>query len=183
MLEIIVPYQEDYDEETNRFLVVEETVLQLEHSLVSLRKWESRHHVPFLDNPNKTYEDFIDYIFCMDLHPENTKYEIYSHLGANEIEKIAQYVEDSMTASWITERNIGKSANRREKVTAELIYYWMFSLNIPIECENWHLNQLMMLIRVSSAKNAPETKMSQKERSEWIRQQNARNKAKYNTRG
>lgn len=183
MLEITVPYQEDYDEESNHFLVVEETVLQLEHSLVSLRKWESRHHIPFLDERDRTYEEFLDYIRCMNLNPGKTDDEIYSHLTADNMNKILEYIEDPMTASWISEKAGSASQSRREKVTSELIYYWMFSLNIPIECENWHLSQLMMLIRVSSAKNAPETKMNKRESAEWIRQQNARNKAKYNTRG
>lgn len=182
MLKIIVPYQEKYDEKANRFLEVKETVLQLEHSLVSLKKWESKHHIPFLDQKNRTYEDFLDYICCMNLYPEETSDEIYNYLTVDDINKILSYMEDSMTASWITETP-GKTVNRREKVTAELIYYWMFSLNIPIECEKWHLNQLMMLIQVSSAKNAPETKMDKRQTAEYIRQQNARNRAKFNTRG
>lgn len=183
MLKIVVPEKEYFNEKDSTFFTVKGAVLRLEHSLVSLRKWESKYHKPFLDSVDRTYEEFLDYIRFMDLDEEEHEKNIYRYLSMDDINKILEYIEDPMTASWITEDPSNVSKSRREKITAELIYYWMFTLNISPECENWHLSQLMMLIRVCSIKNAPEKKMNKRQSAEWVRTQNEIRRQKYHTRG
>lgn len=184
MFKIEIPYQERFDEITGIFTEVNPKVLYLEHSLFALRTWESKHHIPFLSNEDRTYDEFMDYICCMNLSDEEITLETCRGLTFDNIQTITKRIEDPMTASWINDRSPNRKArSSREVVTAELIYYWMFQLSIPIECEKWHLNQLMMLIQVSSAKNAPESKMTKEQTAQWMRQQNAIRRAKYNTRG
>lgn len=182
MLKIELPFKDEFDESTERWVTTEAVTLQLEHSLVSLREWESKYHKPFLGKEEHSVEEFMSYLKFMDLDEHED--EVYRRLTNTEIEKIADYIQDKRTASWISEKpGQTKSGNKGEQVTAELIYYWMISLNIPIEWENRHLNQLMMLIQVCSAKNAPPTKMTKQQSAAWMHQQNELRKRKYNTRG
>lgn len=159
MLEITIPRAEFYDEKKEMFVVHEEETLQLEHSLYSVSKWESKWKKPFLDNKtNKTQEEVLDYIKCMSL---NTISSIgYLCLTRRNVEEINNYMQDSMTATTIT--NHKPTKHNREVLTAELIYYYMTALNIPFECDRWHLNKLMMLIEVCSIKNQPPKKMGKK---------------------
>lgn len=160
MLEIVVPKSEAYDEVNNIFISVRETVLHLEHSLLSISKWESKWHEPFL-SPKKeghTTEQLLDYIKCMTL-TRNVDPYIYNALTRKNLEQINAYINDPMTATTITDH--GNKAPKREIITSELIYYWMVNYNIPFECEKWHINRLIMLIRVCSAKANP-SKMSPK---------------------
>lgn len=156
MLRIFVKGRELFDERTNEFISTKDTVLQLEHSLISLSKWESRWHKPFLSNTNKTEEEMIDYIRCMTIM-QNVDPAIYYGLSTKNIIEIKSYMEDPMTATWFSEKDNPKS--RQKTITAELIYYWMISLGIPIELEKWHLNRLLILIRVCNAENSPKKKM------------------------
>ena len=161
MLQITVPSKEVYNEATNEFINVKGTTLNLEHSLVSVSKWEAKWCKPFLDkNYRKTTEETIDYIRCMTL-TQNVDPNIYYALSNDNIEKIREYIEAPMTATTFGET---KKSNSREVITSELIYYWMVSLNIPVDiCQKWHLNRLLTLIRVCNVKNTPPKKMSQRE--------------------
>lgn len=179
-LVIRTPNKEYYDEQTNTFSYVEGVTLKLEHSLVSISKWESRWHKPYLTKNEKTDAELLDYINCMSLNgPIDAS--VLKSLGSSERKKIAKYMEDPMTATVISNRNKKPS---REIVTSELIYYWMTALNIPFEpCQKWHINRLLMLIEVASIKQEPPKKMS---KSSALRKQSALNaarRAKYNTRG
>lgn len=181
MLEIIVPGIEDWDERTEEFVTrVKEQTLRLEHSLVSLSKWESKWHKSFLHTHDKTTEEIVDYIKCMTL-TQGVDPSVYNRLSSENIQAINAYIGDPMTATTISNKENGKP--NREIVTAELIYYWMISHQIPFECRKWHLNQLLTLIQVCNVKSAPPKRQS---RSSVANQQaalNAARRKKYNTRG
>ena len=150
MLTIIVPEAEFFNEETQEFVYTKPQTLNLEHSLVSVSKWESKWKKPFLDNPSKPYEETIDYIRCMTIN-KNVDPIIYYNLPIDAIKRINSYIDDTMTATTI--HTFHDSKYSREKVTSELIYYWMVNFNIPFECEKWHLNRLLTLIKVCSVKS------------------------------
>lgn len=161
MLQIKVPLSpEGWDEEKNEFVEPKTQVLQLEHSLVSLSKWESKWCKPFLSKTPKTSEETLDYIKFMTIN-QNVKPEVYEHLTTENVEEINNYIESPMTATTFYEDKNGKP--NRETITSELIYYWMVALQIPFECQKWHLNRLITLIRVCNVKNAPPKKMSKRE--------------------
>ena len=151
MLTITIPAREMFDDKTQRFLSTKEQTLQLEHSLVSLSKWESKWNKPFLSKDEKTTEETLDYIRCMTI-TQNVDPDIYNGLTSSNIESINKYIDAPMTAT--TFHNDNQKGRGREIVTSELIYYWMISHNIPMECQKWHLNRLLTLIRVCNVKNA-----------------------------
>lgn len=159
MLKITIPATEMFDERTQEFLIMKEQTLQLEHSLVSLSKWESKWNKPFLVKDEKTLEETIDYIKCMTI-TQNVNPEVYNRLTKENFETINNYIQAPMTATTFHHQN---GAPSREIVTSELIYYWMISLNIPMECQRWHLNRLLTLIRVCNVKNTPPKKMNKRE--------------------
>lgn len=181
MLEIKVPISsEGWDEKNECFVDPEVKVLRLEHSLVSLSKWESKWCTPFLSKQNKTDEETLDYIKCMTL-TQNVDSSVYEHLTRENIEDILKYIDSPMTAT--TFSNNQKTGGSREVVTSELIYYWMITWGIPFECQKWHLNKLLTLIRVCGIKNNPGKKMSL---GDILRQQhdlNAQRLKAMNTRG
>ena len=161
MLRIEVPLiPELWDEEKEEFIPPVVKVLQLEHSLISLSKWESKWCKPFLSKKEKTSEEILDYIKFMTL-TQNVSDEVYNHLTHENIQEIDQYINAPMTATTFPEDRNGK--NNREIITSELIYYWMIALQIPFECQKWHLNRLLTLIRVCNVKNQPPKKMSKRE--------------------
>ena len=161
MLVITIPAVEMFDERTEEFFIsAKEQTLQLEHSLVSLSKWESKWCKPFLSNNEKTVEETIDYIRCMTI-TQNVDPKVYDRLTYSNIEQINDYIEAPMTATTFHEGS--QKGRSKEIITSELIYYWMITLNIPMECQKWHLNRLLTLIRVCNVKNAPPKKMSRRE--------------------
>lgn len=165
MLQITIPatVTEEFDEELNEFIykpALKEQTLQLEHSLVSLSKWESKWCKPFLYSKNKTDEEILDYVKCMTI-TQNVNPEVYTRLSSQNVEAINNYIDAPMTATTFSSDKNGKK--NREIITAELIYYWMIALNIPFECQKWHLNRLLTLIRVCNIKNAPPKKMSKRD--------------------
>lgn len=155
MLQITIPASEAYNSATNTFDQVKETTLVLEHSLVSLSKWESKWCKPFLAKEEKTTEETIDYIRCMTL-TQNVDPKIYYAMSSENVEMIKNYINDPHSATTIREASNGPK--NREIITSELIYYWMIALNIPFECQKWHLNRLLTLIRVCNIKNDPHPK-------------------------
>lgn len=185
MLEIIVPDKNDlFDEKTERFISIKGAKLKLEHSLISLQKWESKWHKPFLGKSEKTYDEIIDYIRCMTIEPEEVDQRIYQYIPNEEFKNIIDYINDPMTATWFSDQtNLPGHKNRRETVTAEIIYYWMVTSGVPYECSKWHLNQLLTLIKVISIKNAPEKKMGKQEAAAYRASLNKARRAKYNNKG
>lgn len=161
MLQITIDKFESWDEKNQEFIYGAETTIALEHSLVSLSKWESKWHVPFLSKNEKTTEQIIDYIKCMTI-TQNVNFEIYNHISNENLKKINDYMENPMTATWFNEQS-KSSGGKSEQVTSELIYYWMISLQIPFECQKWHLNRLLTLIHVCNNKNKPAKKYSKRD--------------------
>lgn len=180
MLYITIPAIELYDEEKEEFVNRKAQTLQLEHSLVSLSKWESKWRKAFLSNNNKTDEEILDYVKCMTL-TQNVDPETYKYLTPENIKQINEYIGAPMTATCFSEEKGGKS--NREIVTAELVYYWMIALNIPFECQKWHLNRLLTLIRVCNIKNAPPKKRSKRDIMSRNAALNAARRKQLNTRG
>lgn len=163
MLQIKVPAREFFNENTQCFENTKEQVMTLEHSLVSISKWESKWHKPFINNnEKKTLEETIDYIKCMTIS-QNIDESVYLSLTKDNIKEINSYMENPMTATWFNDNNKNNKSPNREQITSELIYYWMISLNIPFECQKWHLNKLLTLIRICNLKNKPPKKQSRRE--------------------
>lgn len=181
MLQITIPSSEKWDEVKQEFVNTEGRTLQLEHSLVSISKWEAKWHKPFLANQEKTIEETQDYVRCMTL-TQNVDPQVYCNLTNANIQTINQYIQDSMTATWF-QKNYGGRGTVRETVTSELIYYWMITLNIPFECQKWHLNRLLTLIRVCNVKNSPRKKMSRKQLLSENRALNEARRKRLNTKG
>lgn len=180
MLTITIPAAEQWDEKNQQFISTKEQTLQLEHSLVSLSKWESKWCKPFLSSKEKTLEEIIDYVKCMTLTP-NVKPEVYNFLTNSNIDQINKYIEAPMTATWFAKDKTGRSSS--EQVTSELIYYWMIALNIPFECQKWHLNRLITLIKVCNIKNQPAKKMSKRDIMSRNAALNAARRKQLNTKG
>lgn len=162
MLKITIPEREAFDERTQEFIQSKSMTLCLEHSLVSISKWESKWHKPFLDGRNKTNEENLDYIKCMTI-TQNVPDETYLFLTSENRKQISDYINDSRTATWFTESRFAPKRRSNEKITSELVYYWMISYGIPMEAEKWHFNRLLTLIRIFSIKESTDNRMSKKD--------------------
>lgn len=192
MLQITIPASppsppiELWDEANEEFILIpgkparKEQKLRLEHSLVSVSKWESKWCKPFLSKDELTAEETIDYIKCMTL-TQNVPPEVYDRITDDIVNEVADYIARPMTATTFSDKKPGK--RNKEIVTNEVIYYWMFSQQIPMECEKWHLNRLLTLIRVFSVKNAPPKKMSKQELMKRNRALNEARRKQMNTTG
>jgi len=177
---VIVPQTELYDEITEEFANVKGEQFQIEHSLVSLSKWESKWRKPFISKEAKTREETMDYIRCMTV-TRNIDDSVYDRISGKVLDEIGGYINSSMTATWFADDpNAPKS---REIITAEIIYHWMIALNIPMECQKWHLDRLLTLIKVCSIKNQPPKKRGKKEMLAQRRALNQSRRAKYNSKG
>lgn len=185
MLKITIPDINDgWDSNKKQFVTQKGATLTLEHSLVSLQKWESKWHVPYMTTDNKSVEMIMDYIKCMVVFPHEFDENVLNYIPKEELNKVIKYINDPMTATTFSDssKQAGKS-NKKEIITAEVIYYWMIALNIPMDYRKWHLNQLLTLIHVCEIKNAPQEKMSRNEILARNRALNAQRKAKMHSRG
>lgn len=180
MLRITIPAIELWDENKEEFINTKEQTLQLEHSLVSLSKWESKWNKPFLSKDTKTEEEELDYIKCMTI-TQNVDPNIYKFIPLNVREEIKEYINAPMTATWFSEDKNTKSSS--EQITSELIYYWMIAQNIPFECEKWHLNRLITLIKICNIKSQPPKKMGKKAIMSRNAALNAARRKQLNTKG
>lgn len=180
MLHIVIPGMEYWDEDKGEFVYTKEQSLQLEHSLISISKWESKWCKPFLHTPDMTTEETIDYVRCMTL-TKDVDDEVYTRLTDNNMMQIKQYIEHPCTATTFSKKDSGKGG--KKIITSELIYYWMTALNIPFKCDRWHLNRLITLIRICNVENEPSQKMSKKDIMNRNRALNAARKSKLNTKG
>ena len=185
MLKLTVSGEEQWDEEKEEFIPsLSPVTLILEHSLISLSKWESKWHKPYLST-KLNREQTIDYIRCMTIN--NVDDVVYDYITDSQLNEIADYISNPMTATWFTDEKTGmphkQGRMKGEVVTAEIVYYWMISGNIPVEFEKWHLNRLLTLIRVIGEKNQPPKKMSRTDIARQYAQLNAQRRAKLGTKG
>jgi hypothetical protein len=181
MFKLTIPAIEQWDEAKQEFVWSKETTLQLEHSLVSIAKWESKWCKPFLDNRQpKTDEETLDYIKCMTI-TQNVDPQIYNCITTQMLNDITAYIDAPMTATTFVDEKRGR--NNGEIVTNEIIYHWMIALNIPDRFEKWHLNRLLTLIKVCNIKNQPSKKMSRRETMRNNTALNAARRQKFNSKG
>jgi len=182
MLKVVIPASEGFDNATGTFITVKEQALQLEHSLVSLSKWESKWQKPFLSNEPKSLAESLDYIRCMTL-TQNVSPYVYTPFAmpASVLKEVSAYIDAPMTATTFA-RNGGPKKNQ-EIITAEIIYYWMICSNIPFECQKWHLNRLLTLINVCAIKGQKPQKIPRSEQLARNRALNAARRKRLNTRG
>lgn len=173
MLVIEVPKREFWNEQTEEFVKMDAQVLELEHSLVSVSKWEAKWNKPFLSDNRKTDEEVMDYIKCMTMNTVDPL--CYSVLTRKNMEDINNYISAPMTATTFGTSG-SQSKKSREIITSEVIYYWMIALNIPMECQHWHLSRLITLIRVCDSKSNPDKKKMSK--AETLRQNRELNEAR-----
>lgn len=181
MLDLVIEKDEIFHPKLNKFISVPSCVITLEHSLISIAKWESKWHIPYLSStPKKTPAQEMDYIKCMVIGPVKSEY-VFDVLTDDNIRQIRDYINDPMTAT--TFSKIEHNKTKKEVITAEALYFRMFANNIPIECQKWHLNRLLTLIKVCDLNNSPKKKMGKQQTAQWNAQQNALRRAKYNTKG
>lgn len=180
MLIITVPGVESYDEKLEKFVNIGDVTLELEHSLVSLSKWESEFEKPFLGKGEKSSEETLGYVRCM-IVGEIPRGDYLKRLSKDNLEAIHAYIERKMTATWFSDQP--GTPKSREVITSELVYYWMTAFQIPFECEAWHLNRLFTLIRICGIKQAKPKKMSRSEMAARNRELNAQRKAQLGTKG
>lgn len=182
MLQLTIQGGELFDERAEKFITVKPQTLQLEHSLVSVSKWEAKWKKPFMMPDPMTHEETIDYIRFMTVSPQKVDPEVYRFINDSHVKQVMDYIRDPMTATTITERN--KKGQQRQVITSELVYYYMTAYQIPFDpCQKWHFNRLMTLIRVCDAKQQKPTKMKQSDIAKRNRARNAARKARYGTRG
>lgn len=181
MLTITIPVTpEGWDEAKQEFVDAKTQTLQLEHSLVSLSKWESKWQKPFYSKKEMSEEETLDYIKCMTL-TKNVDPDVYNHMTRENVADVMNYIGNPMTATTFGKED--KGPNNREVITSELIYYWMIASNIPFECQKWHLNRLITLIRVCGVKNTPPKKRSKRDIMSRNAALNASRRKQMNTRG
>lgn len=184
MFKITIPGGELFDEETEMFVTLQPTTLNLEHSLIAISKWEAKYHIPFLDEVEKTKEQIEYYIQCMTID-KNINPNVYKFIPSYLIDEILEYIRDPMTATWFgDDSKSNKKKVKNEIITSELIYYWMIALNIPAEYEKWHINRLLTLVRICNIKNSSDSKkISKKDMLKDYDALNEARKAKLNTKG
>lgn len=180
MLEIIIPESEMYHPGNNQFIDIPACTLTLEHSLISIAKWEARWHIPYLNAVNaRDMVQTLDYIRCMSISPIKD-ITVLSNLSSDHFHQIQAYIDDPMTATTFSK---SKQSRSKEVVTAEVIYARMFSHNIPMECQKWHLNRLLTLLKVCDVKDTAPTKMPKQQTAQYYAEQNALRRAKHNSKG
>ena len=182
MLHLQIPDRELWDPIKERFVSITGAEVDLEHSLYSVSKWESKWHVPFHDDrKEKTLEQNIDYIRCMCV-TENINPDVFRYITEQNAKEISEYIGDSATATWFNDNK--KRSGKREIITAEIIYYWMTAYNIPESYQFWHLNKLMTLLRVCAEKNNPDAnKKNNNTLASQRRALNAARRKKFHTKG
>lgn len=180
MLKIKIQKRECWDSTNEKFVYIPETTLELEHSLFSISKWEAKWEKSFFLKEPKTSEETIDYIKMMSLNDVDPI--VFNNISKDVFKKIEEYINMPMTATKINSK-LGNDNNSKSYTTSEIIYYYMVSLNIPLECEHWHINRLITLIRVCSIKSQPQKKMSKQEAIAYQAKMNAERRAKLKSKG
>ena len=180
MLTITIPAIEAWDEKHEVFIYTKEQTIRLEHSLVSISKWESKWHKPFLSDEPKTRDEMLDYFRCMTI-TQNVDPNLYACIPYEQQKVINEYIEDPMSATVFYDKQI--APRRKERITSEKIYFWMVNNNIPFECQTWHLNRLMNLIHYCNGSNQQLKKRKPGELAQEYSRINESRLKKYNTKG
>lgn len=156
--------------------------MKFEHSLFTISKWEEKWHISFFNDADKTEDQILDYIRCMVVDESDLAYLDY--LTPANVEEILDYIADPATATKVYSRN-QNGVMRRKSTTSEVLYFQMFSRQIPMECQHWHINRLIALIQVWDVYNADpkSNKMSKKQTRDWYIQENARRRAQMHSKG
>lgn len=163
MLTVHVPATEMFDDATQKFFTIEEVTLVLEHSLVSLSKWEEIWEKPFLGRSDLTEIETLSYVKCMTLSPENVSDRVYSAIPNDELRRISDYINKSATATWFSEGPPGRPKPKsKEVITSEVIYYWLIAHRIDFQVQYWHLNRLLTLVKVANIKSDPKKSLMPK---------------------
>lgn len=182
MLQITIPATEGWDEAKEEFVpILKEQTLVLEHSLVSISKWESKWLKPYFSKEAKSREETLDYVRCMTI-TQNVNPEVYERLTADNLAQINKYLDSPMTATWFNDSE-HKSKGGKVQLTNELIYYNMIAYNIPVEFQKWHLNRLLTLIKVCEIKNRKPEKQNRRERLQHFAALNAKRRQQYKSKG
>lgn len=183
MLRVTIPEIEMFSNATNEFTTIPGGEVTLEHSLLSVSKWEAKHHKYFLNNRELNNSEIIDYIRCMTVKG-NVDDRLYNHIPMDIITEIMDYMNDSMTATWFGSNNQGRPGHRLggKVLTSELLYYYMIAYNIPISCEKWHINRLLTLIQVCQAEQNPK-KLTGKALAERNSKLNEERRKKFHSNG
>lgn len=186
MLTIVIPESEAFNEKTQTFVTLKAQTLKMEHSLLSLQKWESKHHKYFLQNEDLTDDEILDYIKCMTIN--QVEDYVFDFLTDDNLKKIRNYMSDSMTATWFSDshkESEGSKKHNKEIITSEVIYASMIYLGIPVELfEKRHLNHLITLIRVCKEQQNPESNnMSTNDLAKYYSELNKKRRSKLGTRG
>lgn len=179
MLDIVIPEQEFFDEEKNEFIYMKSISLKMEHSLISVSKWESKWHKAFLSKRERSSEETLDYFRCMTINQVDPV--VFNWLSAENIDQIVSYINEPMTAVYIAPDE--EKGHSRDTTTSELLYYYMIALGIPFECEKWHLNRLLSLIHVCQIKSQPPKSVNKASIARRNHQLNAARRKKYHTKG
>lgn len=179
MLDIVIPEQEFFDEEKNEFIYMKPIPLKMEHSLISVSKWESKWHKAFLSKRERSSEETLDYFRCMTINQVDPV--VFNFLSPDNINAIITYINEPMTAVYTPPDT--EKAHSRDTTTSELLYYYMISLGIPFECEKWHLNRLLSLIHVCQIKSQPPKSVNKAAIARRNHQLNAARRKKYHTNG
>lgn len=173
-----------WDELNEEFISIPaDKTIVIEHSLLSISKWESKWHKIYLDDKLKmSHEETLDYIRCMTL-TQNVDPNYYRLVDNSTLSEIQEYMNNPYSATFFNEIPNGHSTKRSEKISSEVLYYYMFKLGIPKDCEKWHINRLQNLIRIFSIKDAPDQKMNKRQTSDYYRKLNAQRRAQFKTKG
>lgn len=185
MISITIEGSEGWDEEKQEFVKTsKDCTICLEHSLVSISKWESKYHKPFLSEEKKTREELIYYVKCMTI-TQNVDDSVYNNISFYNLKKVFDYINDPMSATVFYDNNQKKGRIKNKVPTSETLYSYMVGLNIDFKCEKWHLNRLLNLIRICSDNNQPpnKRKMSNRDILERNKRLNAERRKILNTKG
>ena len=181
MLKLTIPPRELWDEKNEQFIHIKGATLTLEHSLVSISKWEARWKKPFLGSAAKTKEESLDYVRCMTL-TQNVDPDIYRNLDNRSMDLVNRYISENQTATWFSDKT-GKKNSKKKTITSEVIYGWMVSLNIPFECQKWHLSRLLTLIHVCDVNNSSSNKLDKKQSALQRNALNAKRRKAHHSKG
>lgn len=184
MITITIPAEEYYDEEKNEFYTTKEITINLEHSLISISKWEAKWHKAFMSKKKRTSEETLDYFRCMTVNKVDPR--VFDRLSSKNVSDILEYINEPMTAVYMDKRTFAGEGEKFSKdvVTSEVLYYYMISLGIPFECEKWHLNRLLSLIHVCQVKNSSgKNHMSRSQLNRRNASLNAARRKAHNTKG